>query len=189
MTQRLDLFTNPGFDRGRPKCIEALWLVVGTLTVSSRLPGSALRIAILRLFGAKIGSGVVVKSGIRVKFPWRLEIGDHSWIGENVWIDNLARVEIGPNVCVSQGCYLCTGSHDWGRETFDLITAPIALQSGCWLGAMSRVAPGVTVGSGAVLTFGSTAGSNLLPNTIFRGNPAAAIRPRPSQKDGARRDQ
>ena len=178
MTQRLDRFANPEFDRGQPAWVEALWTLASMLTIASRLPGSGLRIAILRAFGARIGTGVVIKPGLRVKFPWRLDVGDYSWIGEDVWFDNLAPVKIGAHVCVSQGAYLCTGSHDWSRDTFDLIIAPIALEPGCWLGAMTRVAPGVTVGSGAVLTIGSTAVSDLPPGTICSGTPAIPIRPR-----------
>jgi putative colanic acid biosynthesis acetyltransferase WcaF len=179
MTQRLDRFTNSAFYRGRPAWVEALWTLASILAVASRLPGSGPRIAILRAFGARIGKGVVIKPGVRVKFPWRLVVGDHSWIGEDAWIDNLATVEIGAHVCVSQGAYLCTGSHDWSRNSFDLITAPIALEQGCWLGAMTRVAPGVTVGSCAVLTIGSTAVSDLPPGMICSGTPAVPTRPRP----------
>lgn len=183
MTQRLDRFTNSTFDRGRPVWVEVLWTLTSMLTVASSLPGSGPRIAILRAFGARIGTGVVIKPGVRVKFPWRLAIGDYSWIGEDSWIDNLAPVEIGAHVCVSQGSYLCTGNHDWSRKTFDLITAPITICSGCWLGAMSSVAPGVTIGSGTVVTMGSIVIADLPPNMICSGNPAVAHRPRPSQPD------
>src|SRR4051812_34477683 len=99
---RLDRFDARGFDRGRSRFIEALWLICGGLFVSSGLPGSRLRISILRLFGAHIARGVVIKPHVRVKFPWRLSIGAHSWIGEDVWIDNLAQVSIGAQCCISQ---------------------------------------------------------------------------------------
>ena len=88
---RLDLYTTEGFQRGRPAWLEAIWLLVQPLLISSPLPGSRLRVLLLRLFGARIGRGVTIKPGVMVKFPWRLEIGDHSWIGEHVWLDNLAR--------------------------------------------------------------------------------------------------
>ena len=75
-------------------------MLVQWLLISSRLPGSAHRRLILRLFGARVGRGVVVKPGARIKFPWRLSIGDHSWIGEDAWIDNLAPVAIGADCCL-----------------------------------------------------------------------------------------
>ena len=89
------------FTRGASPLTEALWLFLQWLLVSSWVPGSAHRRAILRLFGARIGRRVVIKPGVRVKFPWRLAIGDHSWIGEDVWIDNLVQVAIGSNCCIS----------------------------------------------------------------------------------------
>ena len=41
---------------------------------------SSIKAKILRLFGAKIGVGVVIKPNVSIKYPWFLEIGDYSWI-------------------------------------------------------------------------------------------------------------
>lgn len=175
---KLDRYDPAGFDRGRPKWLELSWLLLQALFISSWQPSSNLRIGLLRLYGAKIGRGVVLKPGLRVKFPWRLKVGNHSWLGENVWIDNLDSVVIGDHCCISQGVYLCTGSHDWSKETFDLITRPIKVCEGAWLGAFSRIAPGTVVGEGAALTLGSTGQGILDEWTIYRGVPAKAIRKR-----------
>jgi putative colanic acid biosynthesis acetyltransferase WcaF len=162
---RLDRFDARQFDRGRSRIIEALWLTCDGLFVSSGLPGSLLRILILRVFGARIASGVVIKPRVRVKFPWRLSIGAHSWIGEGVWIDNLAPVSIGAQCCISQGAYLCTGSHNWSKVTFDLVTKPILIEDGAWICAKATIGPGVRVGEGAVLALGSVATRDLDPWT------------------------
>jgi putative colanic acid biosynthesis acetyltransferase WcaF len=172
---RLEEFNNAQFSRGRSRVIEAMWLLVQALLVSSWIPGSAHRRWLLRIFGARIGSGVILKPGLRVKFPWRLAVGDHSWIGEDVWIDNLAEVTIGPDCCISQGAYLCTGSHDWQRLTFDLITQPIAIEAGAWIAARSVVGPGVTIGEGAVLALGSIATKDLQAWMIHQGVPAVPV--------------
>jgi putative colanic acid biosynthesis acetyltransferase WcaF len=160
---RLDQFDNSSFERGRGKVVEALWLLASEALVRSWLPGSGFRVRILRLFGAQIGPGVVIKPHVRIKFPWRLSIGANSWIGEEVWIDNLVQVNIGTNCCISQGAYLCTGSHNWSLPTFDLITKPITIGDGAWICARSSVAPGVHVGAGAVLGFGAVATRDLEP--------------------------
>ena len=161
-----------GFDRGRPRWVEAAWMLVDVLFVRSTLRGSAHRRALLSLFGVRLGSGVAVKPGVRVKFPWRLTVGDNAWIGEDAWIDNLGEVTIGANACVSQGAYLCTGSHDWPAPGFDLVVKPIAVEAGAWVGARAVVGPGVTVGEGAVLALGSTATQALEPWGVYAGVPA-----------------
>lgn len=160
---RLDRYTSNGFQRGAPRAVEALWLATSGLFVASWLPGSAWRVALLRLFGAQIGRGAIVKPGVRVKFPWRLTVGDHCWIGERVWIDNLTEVTLGDHVCLSQASYLCTGSHDWSRERFDLIVQPISIESHAWVGARAIVAPGTTLEQGAVLAMGATGRGRLAP--------------------------
>jgi putative colanic acid biosynthesis acetyltransferase WcaF len=175
---RLKDFANPHFSRGRARVVEALWLLAQWALVASWIPGAAHRRWLLRAFGAKIGERVDIKPGVRVKFPWRLEVGDHSWLGENVWIDNLDIVSIGANCCISQGAYLCTGSHDWSGSTFDLITAPIRINEGAWIAACSAIGPGVTVGEGAVLGLGSVANKDLQPWTIYLGVPAVFVRAR-----------
>ncbi len=174
----LDRFDTGSFSRGRPAWVEALWLLCQALFLNSWLPSSACRVFLLRLFGAKIGSGVVIKPHVRVKFPWRLVIGDYSWIGEGAWIDNLAEVRIGSHCCLSQGVYLCTGSHDWASERFDLKTSPITIGDHVWLGARSSVAPGVSIGDGAVLTMGGVATKSLSAWCVHSGAAAESVKPR-----------
>jgi putative colanic acid biosynthesis acetyltransferase WcaF len=146
--------------------------------VASWIPGSFHRCFLLRAFGARIGERVTIKPGVRIKFPWRLDVGDDSWLGENVWIDNLAPVQIGSNCCISQGAYICTGNHDWDSSTFDLRVKPVAVGNCAWLGAQSTVGPGVTIGAGAVLSMRSLATSDLAPWGIYRGYPAEFVRQR-----------
>lgn len=162
------------YSPGASSVTQLLWHFIGGPVVSAPFnPFSELQIAVLKLFGAKIGRGVRLKPGVRIKFPWRLAIGDNTWIGEDVWIDNLAPVTIGSDCCISQGAYLCTGSHDWSRDSFDLRTNPITLGNQVWIGAKSVVAPGVTFGDGAVLALGSVATSDLTPWSVYQGNPAS----------------
>lgn len=184
LSPRLKDFSNPEFKRGRPWFVEGIWIVLQALFVSSWIPGSFHRNWLLRLFGAQIGKGICIKPGLKVKFPWRLEIGDYTWIGEDVWIDNLAFVRIGSNCCVSQGVYLCTGSHDWSKETFDLITNPITLDDGVWVSAKAVIGPGVSLEEGSILTLGSVATAKKLDEwTVYQGSPAVPIKKRRMTED------
>lgn len=176
---RLDLYTVGSYTPGASLMKQLLWYFIGTVLVRSYLiPFSGLKVWLLKLFGAQIGEGVRIKPGVRVKFPWRLTVGDYVWIGEDAWLDNLAPISIGNNVCISQGVYLCTGNHDWTAPEFSLRTQAITLESDSWLAAGSRVAPGITVGKGAILALGSVALKDLEAMMIYQGNPAIATKKR-----------
>ena len=138
-------------------------------------PISSLKVALLKLFGAKIGAGVVIKPSVNIKYPWRLTIGNHVWIGEKAWIDNLEDVIIYDNCCLSQGAMLLTGSHDYTRSTFNVLVEPIILEEGVWIGAKAIVYMGVTAKSHAILGANSIALKNLEPYSIYYGNPAVKI--------------
>ena len=176
---RLNQYTIGTYTPGAPYWKQLLWYFVGSPLVESHwLPISTLKVWVLRCFGAQIGQHVRIKPGVRVKFPWRLTIGNFVWIGEDTWIDNLAPVTIESHACVSQAVYLCTGNHDWNHPDFQLIPAAIHIQESSWIAAKSIIGPGVTVGKGAVLTLGGVTGHSLEAMTIYAGNPAQAIKRR-----------
>ena len=171
---------SPGrFDRGAGVLKESLWLVVSLILFRlCPFSFSALKCSVLRAFGAAIGRNVTIKPDVKITFPWKLTVGDHVWLGEECWLLNLERIVIGSNVSVSQRAFLCTGSHDYKKTTFDLITMPIKLEDGVWIGAGCWVGPGVTAESHSVLTAGSVATKNLAANGIYRGNPAVLVKQR-----------
>jgi putative colanic acid biosynthesis acetyltransferase WcaF len=176
---RLDLFSVGEYDPGATHVFRILWHLLGQRILRSQLLTSyGVKAALLRMFGARVGTGTVIKPGVRVKYPWRLELGDHVWIGEDAWIDNLENVKIGSHVCVSQGAYLCTGNHDWKAVSFDYRLQGIVIERGAWIGAKSLVTPGVHVGEYAILTAGSIATRNLAASQVYTGNPAIRVRDR-----------
>ena len=180
-SQRVDLsrYTSGRFDRGANALKEGLWLVVSLILFRVCPFGlSGLKCFVLRKFGAKIGKNVTIKPQVKITFPWKLAVGDHVWLGEECWLLNLDRIVIGSHVCISQRAFLCTGSHDFKQPRFDLITRPIMLEDGAWVGASAWVGPGVTLGTHAVLTAGSVAAKNLEAFGIYRGNPAVLIKQR-----------
>jgi putative colanic acid biosynthesis acetyltransferase WcaF len=158
--------------------VEALWIISSGLAFSSWLPGSGWRCALLRLFGARVGRSVVIKHYVRVKFPWKLAVGDYSWLGESVWIDNLDQVTIGSHCCISQGAYFCTGSHRWDRETFDVVTKPIVIEDHCWVATMVSLMPGTRLRRGAVLTPGMQASDDFQADTVHMSKLDIQQRPR-----------
>ena len=172
-------YTTGRFDRGAGVVKEGLWLVVSfVLFRLCPFSFSALKCAVLRMFGAEIGQKVTIKPQVKITFPWKLVVGNHVWLGEECWLLNLEQIIIGSNVCISQRAFLCTGSHNFKLATFDLITLPIKLEDGAWIGAGAWIGPGVTVGSHAVLAAQSVAGKNLEAKGIYRGNPAELVKQR-----------
>ncbi|MDQ3049607.1 MAG: WcaF family extracellular polysaccharide biosynthesis acetyltransferase [Bacteroidota bacterium] len=174
----LSAFNNAWYQPGSVLKI-GLWQIFSAIFLINHLSViSSVKVAVLRMFGAKIGKGVVIKQGVRIKYPWLLEIGNNVWIGECCWIENHAKVVIGDNVCISQGAMLLCGNHDFKKSTFDLIIGTIVLEEGVWIGARALVCPGVICKSHSVLSVDSTASATLEPYTIYRGNPALKIRDR-----------
>jgi putative colanic acid biosynthesis acetyltransferase WcaF len=175
----LGAFDNSWYTLGRSRFITAVWFFFGLPIIRLSInPSSSVRRFLLRLFGAQIGPRVIIKPGVRVKYPWRLTIGADSWIGEDCWIDNLAQVTIGSNACLSQGAYLCTGNHDWSDSKFGLIVKPITIGDGAWIGAMSVIGPGVVLGECAVASVGSVVTASIPAFEIHAGSPAQRVRMR-----------
>ena len=175
---RLESYDNSWYNPGGSVAKRALWMLLGQPVFGCGWLSSSLRGRVLRVFGARVGTGVVIKPGVQVKYPWFLELGDHCWIGERVWIDNLTAVRIGPNCCVSQGAYLCTGNHDWSEPGFGLMIAPIQLCEGSWAGAKSVLLPGSVLGNYAVAAAGSVINGSVPDCQIYAGNPARFVKVR-----------
>jgi putative colanic acid biosynthesis acetyltransferase WcaF len=179
--QDLKSFRLPPNFRGRPAWFVQLWWIVqATAFRCSPQAFYGWRRFLLRLFGAKIGRGVIIRPTAEITYPWRLTIGDYSWIGDHATLYTLGEVRIGDNACVSQHCYLAAAYHDYTRPTFDMIGSFIAIESEVWLATRVFVAPGVTVGRGAVVGAGGIVLKDLPPMMVCAGNPAKPLRPRPT---------
>lgn len=184
MNKTVDLskFNNSWYNPGNP-VKRACWYFANVLFMkNSWFPFGGFKRFLLRMFGAKIGKGVVIKPCVNIKYPWKLKVGNHVWIGENVWIDNLGEVTIGDHCCLSQGAFLLCGNHDYKSTSFDLMVNPIVLENGSWIGAKAIVCGEVTIGTHAVLTLGSVATKNLDAYGIYTGNPAIKVKERSIEK-------
>jgi putative colanic acid biosynthesis acetyltransferase WcaF len=169
--------THPGgYHPGRSYGVRALWLIVELCVLRNPIIVSyPLKRAVLRLFGATIGRGVLFKPGVHVKYPWRLTVGEDCWVGERAWIDNMEDVVLASDVVISQGAYLCTGNHDWADPAMPLSPRPIVVEHSAWIGAFSKVAPGTTMGAGSVISLGAVALTDTEPWGIYAGNPAVRV--------------
>lgn len=177
--QRLDNFRLPPGFRGRSAWVVQLWwLVQATLFALSPQFLYGWRRWLLRLFGAKIGRGALIRPSVRITYPWKLRLGDYAWVGDYAELYTLGEIEIGPHAVISQKCYLCTGGHDYTSQTFEIFARPISIGAQAWLAADVFVAPGITIGVGTVVGARSSVFHDLPAGLICHGNPAAPIRPR-----------
>ncbi len=111
------------FDRGRGNLVVLLWWSIQAIAFPLSLHNfNGFRSWLLRLFGAKIGKGVVIRPTARFTYPWKVSIGDYSWIGDDVVLYSVDRIDIGSHCIISQKSYLCTGSHDIRDRAFKLIS-------------------------------------------------------------------
>ena len=180
--QNLEKFSVPPGFRGRSAPVVLLWqLVQSTFFALSPQPFYAWRRALLRLFGAKIGRKVLLRPTARVTFPWRVEIGDFSWIGDHVEVYSLDRITIGRHSVISQRSYLCTASHDMNDLSFGYVTGPINIGDQVWIASDVFVAPGVTIGRGAVVGARSTVLKDVRAELVAFGQPAKQMRKRRNQ--------
>ena len=117
--------------------------------------GRRLHVVALRLFGAKCEKGSEVYQDAFVTYPPGLELGVNSTLGPGVVCDTIGSVKIGVNTVISQYCYLVSVSHDYSRESFDLVRRPIIIGDNVWLTAHCKVAPGTYVSDYQVFSMGS----------------------------------
>jgi putative colanic acid biosynthesis acetyltransferase WcaF len=168
---RLDQFEKPQIAGYPSLSTRVAWYIVNYCIFFTFIPlPSALKRAFLRLFGAQVGCGVIIKPRVRIKSPWALTIGDYSWLGEDCWIDNQVSVHIGRHCCISQGVYICTGNHDYNDVAFRFFGNEVTISDGCWIGARANVSPGTKLGAMAVISMGLTVKGVVLRNQIIEAD-------------------
>ena len=168
----LRLYNQSNFDRGRPGWLILLWWFVQAIAFPlTPHPCNSIRSGLLRLFGAKIGRGAVIRPTARFTYPWKIEIGDYSWIGDDVVLYSLERIAIGKHCVISQKSYLCTGTHDPQDPAFGLITAPVIINHGVWIAADCFIGPGVEIGANALIGARSSVFKNMPASFVCTGTP------------------
>jgi putative colanic acid biosynthesis acetyltransferase WcaF len=131
------------------RLMQGLWLIISFLFFTTFFPWpSRIKAIILRVFGAQVGHGLIIRPNVYIKLPWNLSIGSDVWIGYGVHLDNDELITIGESSCLSQHTKIFTGSHDFKSEGFDFVSQQVKIGSGCWIAACCVVLPGVVIKDG-----------------------------------------
>jgi len=177
--QNLSSFTLPQNFRGRSALVVQLWWIVqASLFKWSPQFAYGFRRTLLRIFGAQIGAGVIIRPNATVTYPWKVTIGDYAWVGDDVVLYSLGEIVIGAHSVVSQRCYLCTGDHSYTEIDFPIRGRKITIGDEVWVAADVFIAPAVTIGDGAVIGARSTVLSDMPAGMLCAGYPAKPLRPR-----------
>ena len=157
-----------------------VWLSVWTL-FAQWMPyfiGRGWRVFLLSLFGMKHKGHISVYPTCKVWAPWNVEMGSWVAIDDEVNLYSADKITIGTKVAISREAFICTASHDITKPNRPLITAPITICDGVWIGARAIILPGVTIGEGAVVGAGAVVTHDVEPWSVVAGNPAKFIKKR-----------
>lgn len=179
MMQDLSIFRLPPNFRGRSALMVQLWwLVQASFFRWSPQFAYRFRNWLLRCFGARVGKNVLIRPTATITYPWKVRIGNYAWIGDHAVLYSLGEIEIGAHAVVSQSSYLCAGDHDYTQSDFPIRGRKITIGEQAWLAADVFVAPGVTIGDGAVIGARSSVFHDMPAGMVCLGSPAKPVKPR-----------
>jgi putative colanic acid biosynthesis acetyltransferase WcaF len=163
----------------RNRTLRVLWNLVAFIFFRySPIPFFNWRSFLLRCFGAKIGKKVHVYPKAIIWAPWNIYIGNEAGIASGAILYSQGKIIIGKKAVVSQGAHLVTGTHDYNKHGFPLITKPIIIQKYAWIAAEAFVLPGITIGEGCVIGARAVVTKNMPPWMVCCGNPCKPIKTR-----------
>lgn len=163
----------------RPRLILASMLI----RLIPRYTGSRIRVNLLRAAGVNIGHGTTIMGSVHIhgsnKIGQHLQIGEYVRLNTDCFLDITAPIMIGNYVGLGHEVLLMTSSHKIGESgcrAGELISEPISIKEGAWLGSRCTIMPGVTVGAGSIVGSGAVVTKDVPPNTLVGGIPAKVIR-------------
>ncbi|SDB65043.1 Hexapeptide repeat of succinyl-transferase [Flavobacteriaceae bacterium MAR_2010_188] len=135
---------------------------------------------------SKIGNGVSIQTRCAIfaresNGKGELKIGNNTNIGDYTIIDTVSDVTLGNNVALGPHCTLYTHDHIYSDLSLPawkagIITKPIIIEDGAWVGSKVTILPGVTIGKRAVIAAGSVVTKNVEAESICGGVPAKLIK-------------
>jgi acetyltransferase-like isoleucine patch superfamily enzyme len=90
-------------------------------------------------------------------------------------------IDVGPDCIIGQAHILDTDMHSVALDRRSnpkapVRTSPVVLEANVWVGRGAAILPGVRVGAGSVIGYGSIVTADVPPGVLAAGNPARVIR-------------
>jgi putative colanic acid biosynthesis acetyltransferase WcaF len=133
---------------------------------------------VLRTFGARVGSDVLIYPSALIDCPWNLELADNCVIGAGVRLYALGKISLGAHTVVSQRAHLCAGSHDYLDPRMPLLRPPITVGRGVWICTEAFIGPGASIGARAVIGARSVVTGDIPEDMVCAGNPCRPLKRR-----------
>lgn len=138
----------------------------------NKIPSHHVRLAWLRLGGAKIGKGSSLWRNTEVLGMHNLVIGDDTVIGWHCQVDARAGLVIGNHVAIASHVLIIAGSHDLQAAEFWSISGPIYIDDYVWIGSRALIGFGSRLGYGSVISANTVVGKTVAPYKIIGGTGA-----------------
>ncbi len=109
----------------------------------------ALRLAVLRHFGATIEGKPHIRPGVSLDHPWNLSLGDGSFLSHGVRLQTgNARIEIGPGALIDRDVTFFAAAWKEQSGVLHWVAAPILIGARSYVGPQSLLLAGTRVAAG-----------------------------------------
>jgi acetyltransferase-like isoleucine patch superfamily enzyme len=134
--------------------------------------------ALINVTNIRIGSGCLLQDRvyIRAGVNGSVTLEDGVALNSFVKIFGHGGVRVGKSAQIGPGSVVTTSGHDYGATELELDLAPVDIGERVWIGSMSTILPGVTIGDRAVIGAGAVVTSDIPSDCLAVGVPARVVR-------------
>lgn len=147
--------------------------------IINKIPSHTLRLAWLRIGGAKIGKRSTIWRTSEILGIQNLVMGEDSVIAWHCQVDARAGLVIGDHVAIASHVLIIAGTHDLEAPEFWSVSGPIRIDDYAWIATRALIGHNSHIGRGAVVTANTVVAKTVPPYKIVGGSGAKPMGERP----------